>query len=100
MSRRLALVVALAGLAGCYSPPPETKLALTVMADGQLSLDGRPLSLDELRQALAARAGPRYSTLLVIHAAPAVAMPAIQQLVGVAKQTGTAVAFAAAGPAP
>ena len=58
------------------------------------------MSLDDLRQVLAARVGPKNSTLLEIHASPAVAMPAIERVVAVAKQTGTAVAFATAGSAP
>jgi biopolymer transport protein ExbD len=96
----LCLLPLLAALPGCYSPKPETKLELTIANDGGLTLEGKALSLQQLRQALAERAAPKNSIIVEIHAAPDVDVKAIQAVVQVAKQTAKSVAFATPGSAP
>ncbi len=91
--RRAALMLALP-LAGCYMPPPAPHAVVHVSAQGEYTLDGKPVAPGELEAAVAARAASAPKLVVEIHASPEADVAVVEEAVQAIRRAHARVAFA------
>ena len=87
MEREIKVAVPEVAQAGNDTPPPKP-LVVTVMANGRLDLDGKPVSEQELTARLAKARTPLTEPTVVIHGDAKCAFQYVASALGACRQAG------------
>jgi biopolymer transport protein ExbD len=87
MEREIKVAVPEVAQAGNDTPPPKP-LVVTVMANGRLDLDGKPVSEQELTARLAKARTPLTEPTVVIHGDAKCAFQHVASALGACRQAG------------